>query len=72
MERVKKKAFRSSSRHWEFECLAFGLKTAPACFQKMINTALSGFIGIIVQVFFDGIVILGEAFSEPVSNLKQV
>jgi hypothetical protein len=38
-------AFSTKQGHWEYLRLPFGLKTAPATFQKMMNSVLSGLTG---------------------------
>ena len=55
-------AFSSPSGHWEFNSLPFGLKTAPSCFQSIINTVLTGLVGTIAHVYLDDIIILGNTF----------
>jgi hypothetical protein len=37
-----KMAFSTKQGHWEYLRLPFGLKTAPATFQKMMNSMLCG------------------------------
>ena len=37
-----KTAFSSKEGHWMYKRIPFGLKTAPATFQKMLNSVLSG------------------------------
>ena len=41
-EEESKTAFSTKQGHWEYLRLPFGLKTAPATFQKMMNSVLSG------------------------------
>ena len=65
-------AFTSPSGHWEFTSMPFGLKTAPACFQSIINSVLAGLIGTQAQVYLDDIIILGKNFEDHVNNLNQV
>ena len=65
-------AFTSPSGHWEFTSMPFGLKTAPACFQSIINSVLVGLIGTQAQVYLDDIIILGKTFSDHVWNLDKV
>lgn len=59
-----KTAFSTSTGHYEFYRLPFGLKTAPSTFQRLMNSVLAGINGIKCFVYLDDIVIYG-------SNLKQ-
>jgi hypothetical protein len=43
--RRPKTALSTKQGHWEFLRLPFGFKTAPATFQRMINSVLSGLTG---------------------------
>ena len=52
-----KTAFSTKPAHWEYKRLPFGLKTAPATFQKLINSVLSGLTGTHCFVYLDDIVI---------------
>lgn len=65
-------AFSSPAGHWEFTSLPFGLKTAPSCFKKIINTVLTGLLSNKVQVYLDDIIILGDIFSNHADNLEQI
>ena len=38
-------AFSTKEGHWEYKRLPFGLKTAPATFQRMMNAVMSGLTG---------------------------
>jgi hypothetical protein len=38
-------AFSTKEGHWEYKCIPFRLKTAPANFQHMMNVVLSGLTG---------------------------
>ena len=50
-----KTAFSSMQGHWEYLRLPFGLKTAPATFQKMMNSVLSGLTGTCCFVYLDDV-----------------
>jgi len=41
-----KTAFSTSYRHYEFNRMSFGLKKAPAIFQRLMNAVLAGIQGI--------------------------
>jgi hypothetical protein len=40
-----KTTFSTKQCHWEYRRLPFGLKTAPATFQRTMNSVLSGLTG---------------------------
>jgi len=69
-----KTAFSTKQGHWEYLRLPFGLKTAPATFQKMMNSVLSGLTGTRCSVYLDDIVIYSYARSlaEHVVKLQEV
>ena len=56
----------------EFVRVPFGLKNAPAAFQKYINQALSGLIDKICLAYLDDILIYGKTFKEHKRNLRTV
>ena len=58
-----KTAFSTKEGHWEYKRLPFGLKTAPATFQRMMNVVLSGLTGSRCFVFFDDIVVYAKSLA---------
>jgi hypothetical protein len=54
--------------HWEYRRLLFGLKTAPATFQKLMTSILSGLIGTHCFVYLDDIVIYAKSLAD--HNIK--
>jgi hypothetical protein len=67
-----KTAFSTKEGHWEYKRLPFGLKTAPATFQRMMNVVLSGLTGSRCFVFLDDIVVYARLFVEHDSKLREV
>jgi len=65
-------AFSTKQGHWEYLRLPFGLKTAPATFQKMMNTVLSGLTGTRCFVYLDDIVIYARSLAEHDVKLQEV
>jgi hypothetical protein len=65
-------AFSTKNGHWEYNTLPFGLKTAPATFQLMINTVLSGLTGTRCFVFLDDIVRDANSLSKHDAKLREV
>lgn len=57
-----------------YECLRmpFGLKTAPACFQRMMNTLLAPFIGKFIYVYLDDILVFSKDRQEHFEHLELV
>jgi hypothetical protein len=53
---IDKTAFSTKQGHWAYKRMPFGLKTAPATFQRMMNTVLSGLTGTRGFVFLDDVI----------------
>lgn len=66
----KKTAFSTPQGHYEFARMPFGLKNAPATFQRMMDQALRGLIGKICFVYLDDIVVYGETLKAHNENLE--
>jgi transposase InsO family protein len=67
-----KTAFSTKEGHWEYTRLPFGLKTAPATFQRMMNVVLSGLTGSRCFVFLDDIVVYARSLAEHDIKLREV
>jgi hypothetical protein len=67
-----KTVFSTKQGHWEYRRLPFGLKTAPATFQKMMNSVLSGLTGTRCFVYLDDIVIYAKSLADHNTKLKEV
>lgn len=48
-------SFSTSQRHWKFNRMIMDINTLPTNFQKFMNNALSGIIGIKYLVYLDDI-----------------
>lgn len=49
--------------------LPFGLKNAPAIFQRMIDDVLKEYIGRICYVYIDDIIVFGKSIEEHLKNV---
>jgi hypothetical protein len=67
-----KTAFRTDEGFYQFKRMPFGLKNAPASFQKLMNKVLKGFINKFAQVYIDDINVYSKTFEDHISHLRQV
>lgn len=68
----EKTAFSTDKGHFEFTRMPFGLKNAPATFQRAMNNILCDYIGKICYVYLDDIIIVGYNLENHMDNLKTV
>jgi len=67
-----KTAFSTKQGYWEYRRLPFGLKMAPATFQKLMNSVLSGLTGTRCFVYLDDIVIYARLLADHNTKLQEV
>lgn len=67
-----KTAFSTASGHYEFNRMPFGLKTAPATFQRLINHVLREYINKICVVYLDDILIFSTSFQEHIESIRKI
>ena len=65
-------AFSTPWALFEWVRIPFGLKNAPAAFQRYINTALAGLLDTVCLAYLDDILIYGKSFAEHKQNLREV
>ena len=65
-------AFSTANNHYEFKRLAFGLKNAPAAFQREMRAVLKDFDSKEVVVYIDDILVLGSNFEEHIKLVAKV
>ena len=65
-------AFSTPNNHYEFKRLAFGLKNAPAAFQREMRAVLRDFDSKEVVVYIDDIMVLGANFEEHLDLVGRV
>ncbi|XP_025267772.1 uncharacterized protein LOC112639094 [Camponotus floridanus] len=61
---AKKTAFSTPHGHYEFNRMPFGLKNAPATFQRLMDQVLSGLQGAELFVYLDDIVLYASSLRE--------
>lgn len=69
---IPKTAFSTMNGKFEFLRLPFGLKNAPAIFQRMIDDVLKEFIGRICYVYIDDIIVFGRSEEETLRNVDTI
>lgn len=69
---IHKTAFTVEGGHYEFLRMPFGLKTAPATFQRLMNTVLKEYINKICLVYLDDIIIFSTSLQEHIQSLKLI
>jgi len=67
-----KTAFSTKQGHWEYRRLPFGLKKAPASFQKQMHSVSSGLTGTRCFVYLDDIVIYEKSVADHNTKLREV
>lgn len=67
-----KTGFSTPYGHYEFNRMPFGLKNAPATFQRLMDRVLSGLQGIELFVYMDDIVIYASSLEEHSLKLKSL
>ncbi|KMQ92551.1 enzymatic polyprotein endonuclease reverse [Lasius niger] len=68
----KKTAFSTPYGHYEFNRMPFGLKNAPATFQRLMNSVLTGIRGLRCLVYLDDIVIYGSSLEDHNKRLMEI
>ena len=69
---IPKTAFSTMNGKYEFLRLPFGLKNAPAIFQRAIDDVLKPFIGRICYVYIDDIIVFGNSEESHLKNVETV
>ncbi|KAL4134764.1 hypothetical protein QTP88_006479 [Uroleucon formosanum] len=67
-----KTAFSTNKGHFEFLRVTFGLKGAPATFQRLMNTVLTGLNGLKAFVYLDDIIIYALNITDHSKKLEEV
>ena len=65
-------AFSTNRGHWQYKRMPFGLKNAPAAFQRAMQTILQEFSRNKVIIYLDDILIISKDFEEHVYLVNKV
>ena len=71
-EDIEKTAFSTEGGHYEFKRMPFGLKNAPATFQRVMDNVLRGLQNEICSVYLDDIIIFSTSLDEHLVRIKSV
>lgn len=69
---IAKTAFNTENGHYEYLRMPFGLKNAPATFQRIMDSILRGIQNEKCLVYLDDIIIFSTSLQEHIQNLKSV
>jgi transposase InsO family protein len=69
---IKKTAFTVENGHYEYTRMPFGLKNAPATFQRVMDSVLKHLQNKICLVYMDDIIVFSTSLVEHIQNLEQV
>lgn len=68
----QKTAFSTDKGHYEFNRMCFGLKGAPATFQRLMNRVLQGINGFRTFVYLDDIIVKSSTLRDHINPLREV
>ncbi len=68
----EKTAFATPHGLYEFNRMPFGLKNAPATFQRLINETLRDFINKTCVVYLDDILIFSTSLHEHIKTITEI
>lgn len=71
-EDITKTAFNVENGHYEFVRMPFGLKNAPATFQRVMDNVLRGLQNEFCLVYLDDIIIMSASLQEHLVHLTKV
>lgn len=67
----QKTAFTANG-HYEFKRMPFGLKTAPATFQRTMDNVLRGLQGLHCMVYLDDVIVFSTSLEEHIRKLRLI
>jgi len=69
---IEKTAFTVENGHWEYVRMPFGLKNAPATFQRMMDHVLREYLHKFCFVYMDDIIVHSKSLDEHILHLKLI
>ena len=69
---IEKTAFTVENGHYEYTRMPFGLKNAPATFQRMMDKILMKYLHTFSFVYMDNIVIFSKSLQEHLQHIKLI
>lgn len=69
---VQKTAFSTEQGHFEFKRMPFGLRNAPATFQRLMDNILKGLLEDTCMVYLDDIIVYSVSLQEHLEKLVKV
>lgn len=69
---IDKTAFSTGSHHYSYTRMVMGLKTSSHSFQRLINIAMGDYVGKILYLYMDDLVIFSDTIEEHIHRLKLV
>ena len=67
-----KTAFVTKKGLFQFKVMPFGLCNAPATFERLVETILSGLQWEICLIYLDDIIVIAKSFDEMMQNLEKI
>lgn len=71
-EDIEKTAFSTDEGHYEYTRMPFGLRNAPATFQRLMNNLLRGLQHEKCFVYLDDVIIFSTSLQEHIERLREV
>ena len=68
----EKTAFCTRTSLFEFNCMPFGIASAPAIFQRMISKVLHGIEGKYAMAYLDDILIYSDSFENHLKHIEDI
>lgn len=69
---ISKTAFNTEDGYFEYLQMPFGLKNAPATFQRIMDDVLRGVLNDFRLVYLDDIILFSPSLEEHIKHLKTV